>query len=305
MAFKNTNAFFNLTNLTSTMYRSATILLLSIALLSNNLLAQEAESETKTLVTKVLETLKKAKGYSYLMKGTERIPGKAEFRVTEVLTKVNVTPKKIYTKVLSSPNKGTEMLYVSGERDNKLLVKAGILPSLKLSPLSSLLTKEQHHSVLSSGFMFFYKLVSEGVKRADEKNEFNTVFKLAGEVTFDGKKCYKLIIEDPTYALISYKGVKGENPYSISQKLLIPEFSTREINNIKYLDEDLEGKTIKIPTSYAKKSVIYIDKNTFYPIYQEMTDSKGVFEKYEFTNLKISPTFAADEFTDDFGEYNF
>jgi len=287
------------------MYRLATILLLSVTLLSNSLFAQEADSETKTIVTKVLENVKKARGYTYVMKGTERIPGKAEYRVTEVLTKVNVTPRKIYTKVLSSPNKGTEMLYVSGERDNKVLVKAGILPSLKLSPLSSLLTKEQHHSVLSSGFLFFYKLVSEGVKRADEKNEFNTVFKLAGEVTFDGKKCYKLTIEDPTYALITYKGVKGDNPYSLSQKLLVPEFSIQEINNIKYIDDDLEGKTIKIPTSYAKKSVIYIDKNTLYPIYQEMTDSKGIFEKYEFTNLKISPAFAADEFTDDFGDYNF
>ena len=287
------------------MYRTTTVLLLAILLLSNNLFAQEADSETKTIVTKVLENVKKGRGYTYIMKGFERIPGKTEYRVTEVLTKVNVTPKKIYTKVLSSPNKGTEMLYVNGERDNKVLVKAGILPSLKLSPLNSLLTKEQHHSVLSSGFMFFYKLVSEGVKRAEEKNEFNTVFKLAGEVTFDGKKCYKLTIEDPTYAITTYKGVKGDNPFSLSQKLLVPEFSIQEINNIKYIDDDLEGKTIKIPTSYAKKSVIYIDKDTFYPIYQEMSDSKGIFEKYEFTNLKISPTFAADEFTDDFSAYNF
>ncbi len=286
------------------MYRFTTILFFAVITFSSNLFAQE-ESETKMVVTKVLETIKKAKGYTYVMKGSERIPGKAEFRVTEVLTKVNIAPKKIYTKVLSSPNKGTEMLYVNGERDNKVLVKAGILPSLKLSPLSSLLTKEQHHSVLSSGFMFFYKLVSEGAKRADEKDEFNTVFKLAGEVTFDGKKCYKLIIEDPTYALTTYKGVKGDNPYSVSQKLLTPEFAIQELNNIKYIDDNLEGKTIKIPTSYAKKSVIYIDKNTFYPIYQEMTDSKGVFEKYEFTNLKISPAFAADEFTNDFSEYNF
>ncbi len=287
------------------MYRSTAILLLAIAFLSNNLSAQETDNEIRTIVTKVLETVKKAKGYSYVMKGTERIPHKAEFRVTEILTKVNISPKKVYTKVLSSPNKGTEMLYVTGERDNKVLVKAGILPSLKLSPLSSLLTKEQHHCVLSSGFLFFHKLVSEGLKRADAKNEFNTVFKLAGEVIFDGKKCYKLTIEDPTYELVTYKAVKGDNPYTLSQKLLVPEFSIQENNNIKYIDDDLDGKTIKIPTSYAKKSVIYIDKNTFYPVYQEMTDGKGIFEKYEFTNLKINPAFADNEFTNEFGEYNF
>ncbi len=261
--------------------------------------------DAKAVVNNTLEAIKKAKGYTYIMKGTERIPNKQDFRVTEVLTKVHLTPKKIYTKVLSSPNKGTEMLYVNGERDNKVLVKAGILPSLKLSPTSSLLCKEQHHSVLSSGFGFFYKNISAGVKRADEQNEFNTVFKLDGEVNFEGRRCYKLIVADPTYALTTYTAQKGETPFTLSQKLLVPEFAIQELNGIKNIDEDLGGKTIKVPTSYAQKSIIYIDKANYFPIYQEMHDAKGMFEKYEFSNLKVSPAFAEDEFASNYSEYNF
>jgi hypothetical protein len=36
-----------------------------------------------------------------------------------------------------------------------------------------------------------------------------------------------------------------------------------------------------------------------------MYDDKGVFEKYEFFNVNPSPAFKADEFSEDFSDYNF
>jgi outer membrane lipoprotein-sorting protein len=261
--------------------------------------------ETKMLVNNMLQAIKSAKSYTYTMKGSERIIGKNEMRVTEVFTKINVNPKKIFARVVSEPNKGTEMLFVTGERENKILVKAGWVPSLKLSPFSSLLMKEQHHCLLSSGFDFFYKNISEGVKRAEAKNQFDRVFKIEGEVTYDGRKCYKLVIEDPTYDTIEYVGTKGDNAYNLSQKLLIPEYFIMEANGIKNIDDNLEGKKLKVVTSYAKKSIVYVDKQNFFPIYQEMWDSKGMFEKYEFKNLVVNPPFAENEFSSDFSDYNF
>jgi outer membrane lipoprotein-sorting protein len=46
------------------------------------------------------------------------------------------------------------------------------------------------------------------------------------------------------------------------------------------------------------KTVLYIDKETNFPIYQEMSDEKGVFEKYEYSNLVVNPIFKADDFSD-------
>jgi outer membrane lipoprotein-sorting protein len=74
---------------------------------------------------------------------------------------------------------------------------------------------------------------------------------------------------------------------------------------IKNFETSLAGKTIKVPTSYAKKSTIYINQTNFYPIFQEMYDDKGLYEKYEYSGLKVNPVFKADEFTEDFSEYNF
>ncbi|MDW8273457.1 MAG: DUF1571 domain-containing protein [Chitinophagales bacterium] len=263
------------------------------------------QTDVRALITDMLNAIKNAKGYIYTMKGTERLIGKNEYKVTEVFTKVNVSPKKIFARVVNEPNKGTEMLYVAGERDNKILVKSGWVPALKLSPFSSLLMKDQHHSLLSAGFGFFYKNISEGIRRADAQDKFNTVFKLDGEITYEGRKCFKLIVEDPTYSVTEYKASKGENTYTISQKLLVPECFIMEANGIKSIDENLEGKTLKVPTSYAKRSIIYIDKQNNFPIYQEMWDNKGMFEKYEFKNLIVNPTFAENEFSTEFKDYSF
>lgn len=51
--------------------------------------------------------------------------------------------------------------------------------------------------------------------------------------------------------------------------------------------------------------MVYIDKQNYFPIYQEMWDNKGVFEKYEFKDLKVNPNYAADEFSSGFSGYNF
>ena len=79
--------------------------------------------------------------------------------------------------MIEDPNKGTEILYIEGENNGKAIVNPGkFLPTLKLSPYNSLLTKEQHHTILSSGFSIVGKIVESGVKRADDRGKFDEVF---------------------------------------------------------------------------------------------------------------------------------
>ena len=61
-------------------------------------------------------------------------------------------------------------------------------------------------------------------------------------------------------------------------------------------DDMVAGKTIKIPTAYAKVTTLYIDKSNNLPIYQKMEDDKGMYETYEFKELKVNPTFTATAF---------
>lgn len=289
------------------MFRSSLRLLLAAVLFTAVVPVQAAPpADARDIVNNMLSSIGKIKTCKYTMRSLERIVGMKNLRGGDILTKINVSPQKTYLKMITDPNKDTELLYVKGERGDKVLVNPGkFLPTLKLSPFSPLVTKEQHHTMLSSGFSVTARIISDGVKRADAKGKFNEVFQYAGDVTWNNRACYKLIIQDPEYALTTYTAKEGERMYEVASKLLIPEYSLVELNGVKNFEESLAGKTLKVPNAYAKRTVMYIDKETNLPIYQEMTDDKGVFERYEFYNVQINPAFAADEFTEGFSGYNF
>jgi hypothetical protein len=265
--------------------------------------------QTRQIVEAMLSTIARHKGATFTMDATERLVGKAsENNRMKMFTKVNINPHKIYSRVLSDLNKGTELLYVTGERNGKIKVNANkmLVPNLNLEPTNSLLSKNQHHTLLSSGFMIVYHIVSDGVKRADERGEFDKIFKILGEVNYQNHKCYKLEIDDPTYTYLNVTGKVGENVTKMASRLLVSEYHIMELNpSYRSLDDNVSGKSLKVPSSYAKKTVLYIDKETNMPIYQEMSDDKGMFEKYEYSNVVINPAFKADEFSDKFSEYKF
>jgi outer membrane lipoprotein-sorting protein len=65
------------------------------------------------------------------------------------------------------------------------------------------------------------------------------------------------------------------------------------------------GQVIKVPSYYAKETVMYINTKT-YLLYKILVyDLKGLYESYEFRNLKLNVNFKPNEFTKDFPEYGF
>ena len=136
--------------------------------------------------------------------------------------------------------------------------------------------------------------------------DFDKIAKVTGSTSFDGKDCYILQINDPTFAFTNYTVKSGQSLYDIAREKLVAEYMILENNKgISDFFDIKTGQVLKIPTSYSKKTTLYIDKKTNMPIYQKMEDNKGLFEEYEFYNLGINPTFAPNEFTEDYVEYGF
>jgi outer membrane lipoprotein-sorting protein len=283
-------------------------LLIAVLAISMSFSLPAPAGQARQIVDNMINAINKSTGATFTMDAYERIVGKPnETNQTEMFTKVNVNPLKIYGKVTKDPNKGTELLYVAGQRDSKIRVNPGkFLPTLTLSTTSGLLTKNQHHTLLTSGFVIVGKIVADGEKRADARGKFDEVFKYQGDVVYKGRNCYKILIDDPTFSYTTVVGQKGETVMGLAKRLLVSEYHIMELNpGSRGLDDDISGKTIKVPTSYAKKTVLYIDKENNFPLYQEMSDDKGVFEKYEYSNLVVNPAFKADEFSEKFSEYKF
>jgi len=276
-----------------------TIIVFLLLITSTNFInAQTAEQ----IIDKAILQMSSKNAYKFKFKSVERING--ELINSTMLTKVMYSPSKVYINNIEGKNKGKELLYVKGENKSKVLVN--VAWGLSLSPFSPLIRKGNHHTVLNSGFRSVYKILSDAKKRAAAEASFNEVFTKNGDVDFHGRKCYKFTIDNPTFGYIDYTIKNGESLYQIAKRLNVNEtLIIEKNNNLSGFDSAKDGLKIKIPNSYAKKTIIYVDKVNYHVIYQEIYDDKGLFEKYSFINLVINPTFAADEFTEDFADYKF
>lgn len=257
---------------------------------------------TNEVISKAITALAPTNTYTYSFTTAERING--ELILSGMNAKLMQKPLKIYLNNTSGKNKGKELLYVEGKNNNKVLIN--VAWGFSLNPFSSLVRKGNHYTILDTGFKNVRSILSNAKKRADAENMLDEVFKYEGTVTFDGRKCYKYTITDPTFSYETYTIKNGETLYELAKRKIINEQLIIEKNkNLSGFDSAKDGLVIQIPTSYAKRSVIYIDAGNFHTVYQELYDDKGLFEKYTYKNLVINPKFSADEFTEDFPAYNF
>jgi len=258
--------------------------------------------DIKNIIDKSIANMSVKNSYSYIFLSKERINGK--YIEVTMQTKLVQSPLKIYLNNLAGPNEGKEILYVNGENNNKALINTFI--NVSLSPFNSLVRKGNHYTILEVGFGRVKNILVGARKRATTEANFEDVFTFVGTVNFDGRECYKITINDPTFHYEKYTIKNGESLYDIAMRMNISEQLIIERNSsLGGFNSADDGMVIEIPSSYAKKSILYIDKQYYHAVYQEMHDDKGLYELYKFTNLKMNPSFSSDEFTDDYKDYDF
>ena len=105
-------------------------------------------------------------------------------------------------------------------------------------------------------------------------------------------------------ALLTVK--KGENITTIARRLRLSEYMILENNpKISSYTDVKEGQIISIPNAYAKLTLLLIDKEYLLPVNNKVFDDKGVFEMYEYHDLKVNVPIAPEEFTKNYKGYHF
>ena len=275
------------------------LLLLAAATLAQPTFAQEVDKHE--IFRKMMTTINGIKTLSFKLDKTERIKGEMMPGSQDV--KLNVKPFKVYLKVYV-PNEGAEVLYIEGKNNGNARVNPGkYMFNLNLDPDGSMLRKDQHHSVKELGFGYTGDLLNHVYNKY--KDKMDDYVQINGEITYDGRKCWNVTLTNKEYKIESYTVKAGEDIIKIARKLRLDEYSLLELNNIKSYDGVKEGQTIKVPNSLCKKIEMYIDQETYLPLYQKLYDDKGLMATYEYTNLKINPTFKPEEFTEDYSGYDF
>ncbi len=255
----------------------------------------------------MLDAIEQYDQLSYTLKAWERIEGESTY--TELVTKLQEEPKrKMYLKNKSKPNKGVEILWIEGKWNGNAKVYPNGIPymNLNLSPYGNQMRENQHHTIHSTGFGFLSEIVKEALNRAKKRGGIDEVFHYESTVNHNDRQCHKVLIKDPTFSFEPYTVQQGEDLDDIANRRKICAYLIIEKNeDVDDFDDVSKGQTIQIPTSYAKKTILYIDTENMLPIGQHMYDEKGRFERYEYLNVNTNPSFSDKEFTTEYEDYNF
>jgi outer membrane lipoprotein-sorting protein len=258
---------------------------------------------SQQIITRMLAATEEVKTLKFKFTKAERVAGKMLTGEQEI--KYQHSPRKTYA-YLHAPSKGTEVLWVENENSGKMLVKPTSFPyiSVSLSPFGSVVRKNNHHTVYEIGFGYIAGIIGNIAQKSGSR--FNQYFLYQGDVAFEGRTCYKILIDYTPYQYIDYTVQRGEDLPAIAKKLFVSDYMIKEINpGVDDYDDVKAGQRIKVPNAYARKTVLYIDKENYLPIVQKMYDEKGLFAHYEFHNLEVNPVIKPEEFSKEYKEYNF
>jgi len=278
---------------------SATVLSIGLILASFSYKQSNAEIGSVEMLNTILKSISNAKTLRYDLQRNERVKGKMVY--TESKVKLQVSPRKLYISV-----NGQEVLWVQGANNGNALVNPGTFPyiNLNLDPMGSLMRKGQHHTIHELGMEYLADILKDGMKRYGD--QLNKHFVVLGEEKYMGRSCYKLSAAFPDFAWAPYTVKKGETIISIASRLHVSEYMILEKNpSASWYTDVIEGQVIQIPNAYAKLFLLMIDKEYMLPISEKIFDDQGLFESYEFYNLKVNSVMTPEEFTEDYKDYHF
>lgn len=255
------------------------------------------------LANKMIAKVKSLKTLQCTFEAQERVMGKTFSQKNDF--KINLTPFKTYFKQ-EYPEKGLEGLYIVGENDNKVKISPNAFPwvTLNLDPEGDLMMKNHHHPISHAGFSYVAEVLEMLINKYQARTAQLIVNK--GNITYLGQEVIVLDCTNPFYKIQTLTLNKPETPYSIGKRLHINYYSILEENQgLKAYSEIDAGKTIKIPSDYASKMLIYLHKTQLYPVYIKISDPRGMFEEYKFTNVILNPAYKTDDFSASNSKYKF
>ncbi len=275
--------------------------LLVVMLIGIPVFSHEPALTSVQILEKMFDAIQDVKTMRYTLYISERVNKINHNAVSEI--KINVNPRKVFLK---NPNKGTEVLWVQGENKGDCWVYPNGFPytTLNLSPVGDIMRKNQHHTIHDLGFAYIAKTTRASIFKAGIPLE--KIFTYIGDITWDNTECYKLFASYPDFKYINYTVEKGETVASIANEFNCGEYRILERNQwIKDYTANIEGKQLLVPNNYSNKTILYVTKKTNLPVFLKVYDDLGFYESYEYHNLQVNTSFAANEFSKNYSEYHF
>lgn len=286
--------FFNLINFIRII--SPILLLSSLVLIYSPLTAAIEQQPvvgkltTSQVISQLTDAIENLKSLRAVVDARERIGNKYIPAVSTI--KLTTKPLQVYLK----NQKGVEVLYVAGQNNGNAYVYPAAFPyiTLSLDPKGSLMRRDQHHTALQVGFGTISDLLMGSDKLLDKS--FNRSFRYVGDSTIQRRTCYVLRSDYPQFRYINYKAGKNETTVTVAARYGCGEYRILERNKLSPSSELDEGQIIQVPNAYGRRTIVLVDPKSFLPIAVTVYDDRGLFERFEFSNVVANQPIPAEEF---------
>lgn len=244
---------------------------------SNNILPLE---ESQLVFSQLTEKINTIKTMEFILTNEERIEGSMLKGIQKVT--MNTSPFQCHITMIE-PGKGEELIYAGSKYKNQAIYEPSGFPyfQIELDPYGSLMRKNNHHTIFDLGFKKMMMILDYHMKSSAYKMTVT-------EMEMDKKKIYKIEIDFTNFKYYNLKVDRTETISDIAKRLFVSDYMLSVMNNVNYYDNLKAGSTIIVPSAYAKKIELYIDRSNGLPFAQVVYDDHGIYEKYEFSDLKIN-----------------
>ena len=260
--------------------------------------APPAPITTEQLTTRLSAAIESLKTLRCTVRAQERVGGR--INQARSLMKLTYRPLRIYIK----NQKEVEVLWVAGQNDGDAWVYPASFPyvTLSLDPNGKLMRSNQHHTALQAGFGTISDLLRTTNLRQD--NGFSRSFRYVGDTTLQGRLSHVLRSDFPQFRYVSYRAGKAETVGTVADRFGCGEFRVIERNGLTFGDKIPEGKVLQVPNAYGRRTVVCVDARTYLPTLVQVNDDKGLFERFEFSDVVANQPIPLDEFSKDYKGYN-
>ncbi|MBL4655301.1 MAG: DUF1571 domain-containing protein [Bacteroidia bacterium] len=281
-----------------------TISLAFTILLLSSLSSSPQKKSALDLTNQVFKITKAITALEYVMKRKERVNG--ELSESYSYTKLIKKPKlKVYFKQGLPDSDGLEALLIDGENENKAIINPNGFPwfNFWLNPYGNIMRNNQHHTLYDSGFDKVISILEHLINKYED--DIPNLMSVSYDEMYNNIPCFKVTFDNSYYKHIDYTVKNDETVVDIAKKLMVCGYIILQMNDLDdYKDID-EGQVLNVPNDYAKKLELLIEKERMIPIVLSVYDNEGLFEEYEYQELKVNPEFEDDEFTTEYSEYGF
>lgn len=254
----------------------------------SSLLTPSNSQEAQDILGRMHQNIHSISAHSYRLDLKERKLDQS-YHQGQMLIRVRNKPLQVWAELLG-PEKGPLVAYdASQDAEEATITPKQWLPAVKIKGnIHGDILRRGHYAISETSLSYFDEIISRSEDYFQLKGNYDHSVRYAGTLSIGRQVCHKIELIDHEYHIRNYQVKAGENLIEVSKKLLIPAFKIRELNpRIDSYHEELEGQSIRVPSFYGKRCVIYIDSEQYLPRRMEVYDEKGTFEAYNFLDIEV------------------